>query len=81
MPIYEWECPDGHIITEWAHIDDAPHDRDCTQCDATARRIISRTGIYTDVVLTPADVRRAYGRDTAWDRNLAGAFPAPWRRG
>lgn len=80
MPIYEYECSGGHITAHLESLAAAKPRRRCW-CSARARRILSAHRVNTDAVITAADVDKAYGRDTRWDRNLQAAFPPPWNAG
>ena len=46
MPLYEYECKEGHVSMILASIDDRPRTVSCDGCDGRATRIISRPTIF-----------------------------------
>jgi putative FmdB family regulatory protein len=81
MPIYEYECINGHVTERWFSLATRADRVACETCkDRLARRIISRANTNVDV---PADATLAKNskRESDYDRNLMSAFPPPWRAG
>ncbi len=59
MPIYEWQCGEGHIFETLARADSAKKRRACPSCGAKSERLISTFAIHGGVPIQTASERAA----------------------
>jgi len=59
MPIYEWQCGEGHIFEMLARADEAKRRQPCPACGAKSERVISTFAIHGGAPIETASERAA----------------------
>jgi putative FmdB family regulatory protein len=59
MPIYEWQCREGHVFEMLARADAAKRRQSCPSCGAKSERVISPVAIHAGVPIQTASERAA----------------------
>jgi putative FmdB family regulatory protein len=59
MPIYEWQCAEGHVFEMLARVDEAKRRQACPNCGAKAARVISTCAIHAGTPIQTASERAA----------------------
>ena len=59
MPIYEWQCGDGHLFEVLASADTATKRRRCPNCGAKSARVISTFAIHGGAPIATSSERAA----------------------
>jgi putative FmdB family regulatory protein len=63
MPIYEWQCGDGHLFEMLARADQGKRRPPCPRCGARAERVFSTVAIHAGAHIQTASEKAAL-RDT-----------------
>ena len=59
MPIYEWQCGEGHLFEMLARADAAKKRPPCPSCGAKSQRLISTFAIHGGAPIQTASERAA----------------------
>ena len=59
MPIYEWQCREGHVFEMLARTDEAKRRQPCPRCGAKASRVFSTVAIHAGARIQTASERAA----------------------
>ena len=46
MPMYDFQCPEGHTTEKFMSVKDETQETPCEKCEATAKRIISAAAFH-----------------------------------